>query len=268
MPPIQALPALGIREPFCSLSHLVGAVVFFVLAFELVRRGGSDRLRRTSLLLMSGATVLLLVTSGSYHLLWPGTARDFLVRADVSAVFLLIAGSMTPVHAILFQGLGRWLPLVAVWLVAFTGIALRFLVLGTVLGWQGVVVFLAFGWGGAFTTGVMWRKFGWKFVRPAVCAGLSYTVGAVVLMLHQPTLIDGVIGPHELWHAAVLAGLAFTWEFTFQFASGEIPGVAVKSRMPRWRFRRVCLSRLKYERWPVRVRGNWVHSAERIVSVM
>ena len=105
---IDVLPWLGCREPFSSISHLLGAGVFAGLAVHLVRRGRGNWLRMTSLTVLAISSVVLLLLSGTYHLFWPGPTREFMLRADVAAVFLLIAGSMTPVHAILFTGLSRW----------------------------------------------------------------------------------------------------------------------------------------------------------------
>ena len=46
-----------------------------------------------------------------------------------------------------------------------------------------------------------------------LAGGIAYSLGAIVLMLHAPSLIPGVIGPHELWHVAVLIGLGLHWLF-------------------------------------------------------
>ena len=64
-------------------------------------------------------------------------------------------------------------------------------------------------------------------MKPAVLAGASYTLGAIVLLLHGPTLVHGIMGPHELWHLAVLGGLSMHWKFVFQFASGPDPVRAI-----------------------------------------
>ncbi len=223
MEEIAAFPLPGCREPLSSYSHMVGAVVFAFLAAILVRRGRGDRVRTTSLVVMAVSSVLLLVLSSSYHLCWPGPLRDFLVRADVAAVFLLIAGSMTPIHAILFSGRSRWLSLVLIWLAAGSGILFRMVFYTSVTGSAGILIFLLFGWGSSITAIVLWRRFGRTFVRPAIHSGLAYTAGAIVLLFHFPTVVYGVIGPHELWHMAVLSGLGFHWRFVFQFASGPPP---------------------------------------------
>ena len=153
----------------------------------------------------------------------PGPLRQLMVRADVSGVFLLIAGSLTPVHVILFRGAACWGPLALAWTAAVVGIILRMLFFDSVSGEAGIAIFLLFGWGAAITAAVIYQRYGWVFVQSAVGAGLAYTTGAIVLTLHRPTLVAGLVGPHELWHLAVLTGLGLHWRFVFQFASGRVP---------------------------------------------
>jgi len=224
---IAVFPLPGCREPLSSLSHMLGAAVFAAMAILLIRRGRGDWVRTTSLVVMAASSVLLLLLSSAYHLVWPGPAREVLLRADVAGVFLLIAGSMTPIHAILFTGHARWLALVLIWTVAVVGILLRMVYHEFVTDAVGVSIFLLCGWGSLITAIILWRRYGWKFMKPAVLAGTSYTLGAIVLLVHGPTLVQGVMGPHELWHLAVLGGLTMHWKFVFQFASGADPVRAI-----------------------------------------
>lgn len=217
---IAVFPLPGCREPLSSLSHMLGALVFAAMAILLIRRGRGDWVRTASLVVMAASSVLLLLLSSAYHLSWPGPVRDFLLRADVAGIFLLIAGSMTPVHAILFSGRSRWLALVLIWTTAVLGILLRMIYHEFVTDAVGVSIFLLCGWGSLVTAIILWRRYGWGFIKPAVFAGASYTLGAIVLLLHGPTLVQGILGPHELWHFAVLCGLSMHWRFVFQFASG------------------------------------------------
>lgn len=217
---IAVFPLPGCREPLSSLSHMLGAFVFAAMAILLIRRGRGDWVRTSSLAVMAASSVLLLILSSAYHLSWPGPARDFLLRADVAGVFLLIAGSMTPIHAILFSGRSRWLALTLIWTIAIAGILLRMIYHEFVTDAVGVSIFLMCGWGSLVTAIVLWRRYGWEFMKPAVLAGASYTLGAIVLLFHGPTLVTGIIGPHELWHLAVLSGLSMHWRFVYQFASG------------------------------------------------
>jgi channel protein (hemolysin III family) len=165
---------------------------------------------------------------------WPGPSRDLLLRLDVAGIFLVIAGSITPVHVILFDGVERWAPLGVAWLAAIGGMFLRMRYFESLPAGAGTAIFLVFGWCGAVTAFVLWRRYGWKFVRLAIMAGVSYTVGAIVLLLHRPMIIGGVVGPHELWHMAVLAALGMHWRFVFQFAAGNLPSqyITMPLRVP------------------------------------
>lgn len=218
---IYAVPIAGVREPFCSFSHVIGACIFTLLAILLVRRGRGDRLRMISLGIMAYVCIQTLIVSSIYHSLWPGPSRELMLRIDVAGIFLVIAGCLTPVHVILFTGMERWAPLGVAWMTAIGGATLRMWYFDSLPSVAGIALFLMFGWGGAVTAFVLWRRHGWNFIQPAVFAGLSYTAGAVILLLHQPMPLQGVIGPHELWHLAVLAGLGLHWRFVFKFADGD-----------------------------------------------
>lgn len=219
---IDAMPWLGCREPFNSVSHLLGSAVYAGLAHRFILLGRGDWVRMISLSVMAISSVLLLLASGMYHLCWPGPLREVMLRVDVVGVFILIAASMTPGQAILFSGLSRWASLTLIWAVAILGIIWRLLYWDTTHGMPAIIVFLIFGWGSLISGIILWRRFGWEFVRPAILSGLSYTSGALVLMAHRPVLVPGVIGPHEIWHFAVLLGIGLQWYFISQFASGTV----------------------------------------------
>lgn len=202
----------GLREPFSSLTHFAGAIVFAVLSVVLVKRA---RLRHhtISVAIMGISAVGLLSLSGAYHMLWPGAARDLMRRLDIASVFVLIAGTITPVHTILFRGRARWIPLVLVWTLAITGLVLRMVYYETLPTSAGTAAFVVLGWGGAITTVVLWRRHDWHFVRPLFWGGIAYTIGAVVLSTKWIVLIPGYICAHEIWHVAVLTGLGLHWHF-------------------------------------------------------
>jgi len=213
----------GFSDPISSLTHLAGAAVFAVLTVFLLRRGWGNVGRFTSLTIFALTFLFLLSMSGVYHLLTPGTTgKAVLRRLDHSAIFAMIAGTFTPVHAILFRGLWRWGPLIFIWAAATTGICLKTVFFGGVSHWLGVSLFLAMGWVGIVPALMLWRRYGTSFIKPLICGAGAYTVGALLEMLHWPVLIPGIVGPHEVFHVAVLAGAGYHWHFVTQFASGEV----------------------------------------------
>lgn len=217
---IDAFPIPGFREPVSCLTHLLAAPVFAVLGYFLVRRGRGNWGHATSLAVMVLSTVFLLSISAVYHLLGPGTGRHVMRQLDIAAVFALIAGTVTPVHAILFRGFNRWAPLLLVWSVAATGITVRTVFSERLPSGSGTAIFLLMGWGGAISSILLWRRYGFWFVKPLLWGGVAYTLGVIVLDLNWPMMIPGVVGAHELWHMAVLVGLSLHWKFIFRFAGG------------------------------------------------
>jgi hemolysin III len=222
--PNHPYPIPGFSDPFSSLTHLLGAVAFACFAPLLVLRGRGDSWRAASLVMFAFSTVFLLAMSGTYHLLPYGTVgRAVLGQLDRAAIFTLIAGSFTPTHVILFRGAWRWAPLLVVWLIAAAGVTVKPVFFGGTPDWVGSVLYLVMGWLGAVSGGALWRRHGWRFVRPMALGGLAYTAGAVVDLVGHPVAVTGVVGSHELFHLFVLLGVALHWRFVWMFADGTIP---------------------------------------------
>lgn len=214
----------GFSDPVSSLTHLLGAAVFACLTPLLMYRGRGDAWRLTTLAVFAFSVVSLLAMSGVYHLLSPGGAgRVVLRRLDHGAIFVLIAGTFTPLHVILFRGVWRWAPLLFVWAAAITGVTLKSIFFDEMAEWLGLLFYLGMGWVGGVSGFELWRRHGLPFIRPLLWGGLAYTAGGVLEFLGWPVLISGVLGPHELFHVGVLAGAGLHWKFVSQFASGQLP---------------------------------------------
>ncbi len=216
---VLAIP--GFQDPFSCFSHLFAVPFFLVWGIWIVRKGRGNSLRVASLCLMVVATITLLSVSGVYHVLPPGTARNVMRQLDMSAVFVLIAATITPIHAILFRGWSRWVPLIGAWTVAVTGVILLNVFPRTLGSETAIVIYLMMGWGGGMSCVILGRRYGLDFVRPLIAGGVAYSIGAVVLGMGTPTLIPGVVSAHEIWHVAVLVGLFLHWCFVQQFARGQ-----------------------------------------------
>ena len=215
----------GFSDPFSSLSHLAGAAVFAVLGAFLIARGRGDPWRVASLAVFVCSCVLLLSVSGVYHLLTPGTpARGVLLRLDHAAIFVLIAGSFTPVHAILLRERWQHYLLAGIWSAAIAGLVLKTVYFDAMPPWLGLLMYLGLGWMGLISTMAIARRFGVRFVLPLVWGALAYTIGALADFLGWPVLVANIVGPHEVFHVAVLAGISFHWAFIRRLAGGDRGG--------------------------------------------
>ena len=204
----------GFSEPVSSLSHLVAAFFFFALSVTLIYRYRPSGLKTIAILVMSFSTVFLLSMSGVYHLLDPsGAGRAVLQRLDHAAIFVLIAGTFTAVHLVMFKGIWRWGMITLIWFFAVIGITLKSIFFNDLPEWIGLSIYICMGWFGVISAIRLWKHYDFSFIKPLLYGGLAYSIGAVIDFLQYPLLIPGVIGPHEIFHFAVMAGISFHWAF-------------------------------------------------------
>jgi channel protein (hemolysin III family) len=227
MSPQQLLPTVvpipGFADPVSSLSHLVGAAIFLTLSFFLIRRGAGNAARVASLLVFSFGAVFLLSISGMYHLLHSsGAPSEVLRRLDHAAIFVLIASTFTPVHVILFRGPGRWGMLMLIWTIAIVSITFKTMYFHSMPDYLGTALYLGMGWIGLASGVALARRFNFTFVAPMLWGGVAYSIGAVLDILRWPVLVPGVVQWHEVFHVAVLVGLAYHWSFIYRIADGRL----------------------------------------------
>jgi hemolysin III len=216
--PIDPIP--GFNEPFSSLSHWLGTVVFAALGIGLLLRGRGDRLRLAALAVYVASLVFLFSMSAVFHMLPRNTpAGRVFERLDHVASFALIAGTFTPPHVILLRGWARWGPLALVWAAAAAGMMLKTIFFAQIPEWLGTVLYLALGWAGVFGAVKVTFQFGGQFAAPLWGGAAAYSLGAWV-QAQGPVLFPGVIAAHEVWHVAVLVAAALHWAFIYQFAGG------------------------------------------------
>ncbi len=226
--PTEIEPIAGIGEPLSAATHLVGAAVFLARSRPLVRMGAGSPSRTAALAFFAFACVFQLLASGGCHLLTPdSTAARVLLHIDHAAIFLLIAATFTPVHAILFKGPWRWGMLAFIWTAAVCGIVLKTVFAEITPTWLSATFYLAFGWVALVSGILLWRRHDYRFMSLLLYGGLAYTLGvAIELVLavngnFQP--IPGFLGGHELFHLAVLTGMGLHWAFIRRFAAGNLP---------------------------------------------
>jgi channel protein (hemolysin III family) len=218
MPDISSIP--GFADPVSSISHLLGAVGFALAAVPLLRSALGHRGRMIALGIYAASVVLLFAMSGVYHLLQHDTGgRTVLQRLDHASIFVLIAGTFTAVHGILFRGPLRWGVIAFVWVVTATAIPLKTVFFDEMPEWLGLSLYVSYPWIGLISGYLLWRRRGVHFVAPLVLGGVAYTAGAVLEFQRWPNPWPGVVHAHELFHFAVLAGAVLHWRFCARIAA-------------------------------------------------
>jgi hemolysin III len=200
--------ARWIKEPFCGLSHLLGAAlsVAGLVALLVVTTGRPWHV--TGVAIYGASLILLYVASTLCHSVHCSEANaKRLDRFDHAAIFLLIAGTYTPLCLVTLRGAWGWTILAVEWALAAIGIGL--VVRGKVRAqWPRVAVYLAMGWIAMVAVVPLVNLLpGWAIFW-MIAGGVIYSAGAVIYATKWPALWPGRFGNHDLWHVFVLAGSA------------------------------------------------------------
>ena len=142
--------------------------------------------------------------SSLYHLgKWTPATSAKLLKLDHTAIFLLIAGTYTPICLLAMDGAFRAVVLGLVWVIAIAGIGFEWLPVPAPRGYV-TTVYITLGWIGAVAMVPLYRKTGWEGLLLIALGGISYTVGAVVLAMKKPDPWPKVFGYWEIFHAFVI----------------------------------------------------------------
>ena len=154
------------------------------------------------------SATLMLGTSTLYHCVtWRPNARLWMRRADHAGIFLLIAGTYTPVALISLRGAWGITVLVVVWSGAIAAAISKFCWVGAPK-WLSALLGLALGWVGVIVLPRFAHHEGIASVMLLAAGGLAYTAGAFVYALKRPDPFPRVFGYHELFHALTVVALA------------------------------------------------------------
>lgn len=198
-----------LREPVNSLTHFAGILLSIVgLVVLLVLSEGEPW--RTASFAVYGATLILLYTASTLlHSLRVGPRAERRLRMfDHAAIFLLIAGSYTPITLVTLQQGSTtwgWVLFGLVWGVAVLGVVFKLFWLEAPR-WLSTALYLLMGWLAVVAIVPITQALPPGGLFWLVLGGLFYSVGAVVYGLKKPDWLPGVFGYHELWHLFVLAG--------------------------------------------------------------
>ncbi len=179
---------------------LAAAVVLVALA--------PTSLGRWSSAIFGTTAFLLFATSAVYHRgTWGPRAGGLLKRLDHANIFLIIAGSYTPLTVLLLPESKARTLLLLVWLGALGGIAFRVFWINAPR-WLYTPIYAALGWAAVFYLPDFLRFGGPAVLTLVIIGGVLYTVGALVYALKRPNPAPRWIGFHEVFHAFTVAAFA------------------------------------------------------------
>lgn len=178
---------------------------------------------RAAVLVFGLAMMALYTTSSLYHSIpWRDRWKKRMQRMDHSMIYVLIAGTYTPVAAIVLDTPWSWIVLAMVWGITIGGVVQKGL-FPKVPGWISVMMSTILGWIGVFFFWPMIQRLGWLPVGIVLAGGLLYTIGMVFLVTNRPTLWPRVFSYHEVFHVMVVSATSLhylvIWRYVVPLAA-------------------------------------------------
>jgi hemolysin III len=162
---------------------------------------------RIGAIVYATAMIALFGVSGAYHRgRWSPAARLRMKRLDHATIFVMIAGSYTPLCLLALRGTTGTVLLITAWAGAAAGFALALLGIAErrILG---LVGYIALGWAAVLGLPGLANGLSTRDLSLVIVGGVLYTSGAVMLGLKWPLPRARIFGYHEVWHVMVLAGV-------------------------------------------------------------
>lgn len=199
------------REPISSYTHFLGALVFgtgalllFVKAFAT---GMTDYRTLLSLLAFGFSITALYSASAIYHF---STRSDKIIahlrKLDHSMIYILIAGTYTPILLNYLDPPSGAIFTAAIWICAAVGITMK-LCWFDAPRWLTTALYLLMGWAILADVSIFTRMSAGALWLLAL-GGISYTIGGIIYGIKKPN-ISQALGFHELFHLFVLGGSLF-----------------------------------------------------------
>ena len=206
-----------VKDPMSALTHFIGflaVIPVFICLLDLA----DTKLQQISFIVFGFSLLLLYGASTIYHTLKVSAEKTALLRRiDHMMIFVLIAGTYTPVCLVPLAGKWGTILLSAIWAIAIAGVFMKIFWMGAPR-WLSTMIYVVMGWLSITAFVPLLKAVGWGGFGMLLGGGIAYTVGALIYALKKPNLaILKSFGFHEIFHVFVMIGSAFHIAFMFLY---------------------------------------------------
>jgi hemolysin III len=208
-----------INEPFCGLSHFAGAAASLAALIALLTVADGRTLHIWAFVIYGVSLILLFTASGLAHSIRCSAKNaSRLDRLDYAGIFLLIAGTYTPLCLVSLQGRWGMAVLIAEWSLAAVGI------IGVALDrWRShlvrTILYILMGWLIVIVAPQLFRVLPVAALLWIFAGGVAYSVGAAVYLSDWPHPWRGRFSAHDLWHCLALLGSTAHFVAIFRYVA-------------------------------------------------
>lgn len=204
---LENKPYISIKDPISTLSHFIGFVAAILLTPVLLIRAGmrsSDLKDLAGLSVFCLSMIVLYGASSAYHaFVLPAGPERILRKFDHISIFLLIAGTYTPLCLSVLDPFNGMQLLKAIWLIAFIGIVMKAFWINCPK-YVSSVTYILMGWLALWKISAVYQAMGSGAFLWLLMGGILYTIGGVFYALKISFSKDW--SEHEIFHLFVLLG--------------------------------------------------------------
>ena len=199
-----------IREPGSAITHFIAMVMAAIASVPLMLKASLDsgRLCLLAMGIFMMSMILLYAASTTYHaIIVSDKILKIFRKLDHMMIFVLIAGSYTPVCLIVLGGKQGYTLLALVWGIAIVGMVMKALWI-TCPKWFSSIIYIAMGWVCLGVFGTLWNTLPRAAFLWLLAGGIIYTVGGVIYAMKLSLFNQKhrYFGSHEIFHLFVMAG--------------------------------------------------------------
>lgn len=214
---------ITIREPGSAITHFIGMMLALFAAVPLLVKAGAGAGGKhfIAMCIFMLSMVLLYGASTLYHSVnVSGKSLRVFRKIDHMMIFVLIAGSYTPVCLIVLGGREGYTLLTVVWSIAIAGMLIKALWINCPK-WFSSIIYIAMGWVCVFVFGQLVNTLPLSAFLWLLAGGLIYTAGGVIYALKLPIFNakHAGFGSHEIFHLFCIAGSACHFIFMYLYVA-------------------------------------------------
>lgn len=214
---------ITIREPGSAITHFIGMMMAIIAATPLMVKAAvdADHIVFIALAVFIGSMIALYGASALYHSV---TVKDSILKVfrklDHMMIFVLIAGSYTPVCLVILGDRRGYMLLSAVWGIAIAGMLIKLCWI-TCPKWFSSVLYIAMGWACLAVFGTLWSTLSRSAFLWLLAGGIFYTAGGVIYALKLPVFNSKHknFGSHEVFHLFVMGGSVCHFIFMYFYVA-------------------------------------------------
>ncbi|MDD2972890.1 MAG: hemolysin III family protein [Lachnospiraceae bacterium] len=201
---------ITIREPGSAITHFIGMVLALAASTPLLIRasGSANHSVMVSMTIFILSMIFLYGASALYHSVnVTGNVLKVFRKIDHMMIFVLIAGSYTPVCMLVIGGTLGYTMLAIVWGIAIGGMLVKACWI-TCPKWFSSMIYIAMGWTCVFVFGRLFHTLSMAAFLWLLAGGIIYTIGGVIYALKLPIFNSkhANFGSHEVFHLFVMGG--------------------------------------------------------------